>query len=372
MKKINYVIWVAAVLCGVSLAGCGSGGHHDSQTNTTPATQSTDIPGVFSISASPRMSPAPVDNADAIQRLLEAFNLAVSAGATGQMSTFTWHDIEPNVGQYNLKLVSDSIDYAHQHNMTIFVGVQLINTVKREMPDDIASLDFNDERVIARFNSLQDKIFPLLKGKVKYFSIGNEVDVYLRANPLEWQKYKQFYSSVLAHAHQLDNQISVGVTATANGLLHASTQELLDLNAASDVVIATYYPLAADFSMQNPNQIDADFPALLSVANEKPLIFQEMGYAAATSLNSSEQAQAEFLHHVFSQWRASGGKVPFMNWFCLHDFSSDQLATLKYYYGLNNQNFFDYLATLGLRKADGTPRAAWSALLSEINVGKID
>jgi hypothetical protein len=219
--------------------------------------------------------------------------------------------------------------------------------------------------VMTRFKALLDAIYPFLEQKVRYVSIGNEVDVYLRANPSEWQPYLVFYESVVAHAHGLDNSILVGVTATASGLLEGARQAMMDLNTYSDVVIATYYPLAADYTMQPPSQIDTDWPALITLADGKPLVFQEIGYAAASSLNSSEQTQADFVRHVFAVWRNSNGQVPLLNWFCLHDFSAAQLDTLKTYYGVDHENFFSYLATLGLCKADGTPRLAWQAILDQ-------
>lgn len=345
------------------LLGCGSGGS-DNGGGAAPAQVSTPQK-LFSISASPRLEPLPATDAEYVNRYLEAFELAVSAGANSQVSTYTWRDLEPTAGIYNLSGMSDSINFASQHGMKLFLGIQLINTVKREMPADLADKELNDPEVIARFNLLLDKVYPLIAKKVSYLSIGNEVDVYLQAHPAEWQTYKAFYQPVLQHAHALDSEIKVGVTATAGGLLSSATQEMMELNSLSDVLIATYYPLSADYKMLPPNQIDADFPALINLANGKPLIFQEIGYAASVTIDSSEQAQAEFVQHVFANWRDDDGKVAMLNLFCLHDFSAQQTQQLQQYYGLQNANFYAYLATLGLRRSDGTARLAWQSLLDE-------
>jgi hypothetical protein len=70
------------------------------------------------------------------------------------------------------------------------------------------------------------------------------------------------------------------------------------------------------------------------------------------------------LSNVYKAWAAAGDRVPFLTFFLLHDIPSQQCDDLTKYYGLpNNESFRAYLCTLGLRKADGKPRLAWSAFV---------
>ncbi len=185
------------------------------------------------------------------------------------------------------------------------------------------------------------------------------MDAYLSAHPDEWKPYQQFYEAALAYVHQTAPWIKVGVTTTFSGTAFA-TQQVADLNTKSDVIIMTYYPLQNDFSVRPPESPLQDFPQMVKWSGDKPLLLQEVGYPAAESLGSSESAQADFVANVFKAWDADASHIPFLSYFALGDFSDDLCKTLTSYYGLPNmQYFYDYLCTLGLLKADGTPRQAW-------------
>ena len=174
---------------------------------------------------------------------------------------------------------------------------------------------------------------------------------------------------MVAYAHQLDPALQVGVTATADGALSLSGTELHELNAASDVVILTYYPLtftATSVTVRSPSEVARDFIAMRSFAGGKPLLLQEVGFPAAASNGSSQALQAAFVTQVFAAWKQQGGQIPFLNFFLLHDFTPQMCADFGVYYGAaGSQPFTDFLCTLGLRQADGTPRAAWATLQAE-------
>ncbi len=183
------------------------------------------------------------------------------------------------------------------------------------------------------------------------------------AHPDERKPYQQFYEAALVYVHQTAPWIKVGVTATFSGTLLAHDQ-VADLNAISDVYIMTYYPLKGDFGVRSPDSPLSDFPQMVKWAGDKPLLLQEVGYPAAGSLGSSEAIQADFVRNVFKAWDTDARHIPFLSYFALGDFSDDLCKTLASYYGLpDQQNFYDYLCTLGLLKVDGTPRQAWQAFV---------
>ena len=57
-----------------------------------------------------------------------------------------------------------------------------------------------------------------------------------------------------------------------------------------------------------------------------------------------------------------GEAIPFLNYFLLHDFTAAMCDEMLVYYGLPDEDFKAFLCTLGLRRADGTPKAGWEAL----------
>lgn len=67
---------------------------------------------------------------------------------------------------------------------------------------------------------------------------------------------------------------------------------------------------------------------------------------------------------VFRAWKAHENRIPFLNFFLLHDMPPQMCDELTKYYDLpNNLNFRSYLCSLGLRQSDGRPKLAWTALV---------
>lgn len=356
-----------ATACVALAASCGGSG------STPSPTPVATKPGVLAVSAIPALDPFPTTAAEYNAAASAAFDLVYGAGARGQMTTFTWSALEPAANRYDSTRFADlaaQMAQAQTRGLTQYVGLQLINTTARELPPDLNALAFDHPAVIARFHALLDRVVTPYRGRIRYLSIGNEVDAYLRAHPTEWTAYKRFLADAIQYAHTLDPAIQVGVTGTADGALTLSPAELADLNAATDVTILTYYPLQADatgtITARDPGVVAGDFTRMLQFAGTRKLVLQEVGYPAATLNNSSDALQAAFVTNVFAAWKNANGRIPFINVFLLHDFTAQMCADFGVYYGLPNvPSFTAYLCSLGLRKVDGTPRPAWSTLVNE-------
>lgn len=361
---MQYVSRSALLAFALLLGACGGGNDNASITIAQPGVQK---PGILSISASPKQIPTTT-----AQDYLDAFNLGKNAGARGQFTSLTWREIEPTFGApYDFHKVTEAVDFAaEQHGFALLIGIQVINTTNREVPADLAGIQFNAAAMATRFKAMLAQMIPLFEGRVRYLSIGNEVDVYLSANPSEWTPYKTFYDDVAAYARTLDPNLRIGVTATADGALGGNAALITSLNATSDVFIATYYPLTPTFAVRTPSAPMSDFPVLLTAAGTKPIILQEVGYPSAATLGSSQELQRQFVANVFSQWRNSNGRIAFLNYFLLHDVTQAQCDAFALYYNVPGQNFKDFLCSLGLRAADGTAKIAWSQFVtSAIDAG---
>ncbi len=324
----------------------------------TPAPQP--LPGRLSISSIPRTEPTPT-----IQDYIDAAEMAHAAGATGSVITFHWSELEPEPHVFALDDFEGGLGYQRATvDYQSLVGVQLINTTNRETPPDLRETPFGAPEFIERFKALFDVMLPMLAEDVRYFSIGNEVDVYFSLHPDELDAYAGFFVATRDYVHERAPWLAVGVTLTFDGLT-ANAETLAPLIDASDVLIATYYPLGLG-GEPDPTAPLRDIPFLLEAAGDKPLVVQEIGYPASPLLGSSEEDQAAFVHYVFEAWREAGARIPFLNFFLLHDLPASLCTELTGYYGLpNNEVFYEFLCTLGLRQADGTPRLAWPAFVTE-------
>lgn len=350
-------LWIIAVV--LMTLGLGIAVSNAQDTNSD-APQRT-----LAISTLPVLEP-PITQDNMIERFLSAMERSVKAGATGNMISKTWHELEPQAGQFMLEDLSNDLNYrTAKYNQLEFLSLQILNTTTKETPPDLLPVAFDEPEMITRFQQFFDALLPRLNERVQYLSIGNEVDAYLSAHPDEWKPYQQFYEAALAYVHQRAPWIKVGVTATFGGT-QTYHNEVADLNAQSDVWIMTYYPLAADFGVREPDVPLVDFPQMVGWAGDKPLVLQEVGYPAAESLDSSEAKQAAFVHNVFRAWEADAAHIPFLSYFAQGDFSDEMCKGFLTYYGLpDQQRFYDFLCTLGLLKVDGTPREAWAAFEQE-------
>lgn len=374
----RWAVWCLAAM----LTGCGGGAGGRAGGNEPPGAPlepANASPGVLAISAMPRLDPMPTTEAQFVALASEAFEQVYSAGARGQMTTFTWRALEPSAGQLDQVKFSElnaAVAQSQARAMTQYLGIQLINTTVLEVPADLVNVSFDNATFMRRFRALLDQILIPHKGKIKYLAIGNEVDAYLREHPDQWAAYQRFYDDAARHARLLDPAVQIGVTATADGALQQSPTPLRALNAGSDVVILTYYPLQADASglitVRDPAVVANDFARMLAFAGTRPLLLQEVGYPASPINQSSPAMQSAFVSEVFAAWRQSGGRIPFVNFFLLHDFTPSMCRDFGIYYQLSGlPSFTAFLCSLGLREADGTERQAWATLLNEAKMAHL-
>ncbi len=382
MVWVSWVRWLGLSLA-VTLSACGGGGQSPSPSVApSPASAASDPVAadapVMAISASAYLSPYPTSAQDFAQRAQQAFLLAYQAGARGQMSTWTWADLEPGPGGDATTMASKWADLdgalglSRDFGMRQYLGIQLINTNRLALPADLATEPLDSERMVQRFNALLDTLLGTRKGRIRYLSIGNEVDAYLRAHPDDWARFERFLTRVIAHVHQLDAGILVGTTLTADGLLGASPTQAAHLARQGDVWMVTYYPLslsATGVGVRDPAVVASDVQQLLTMAGTQAIVFQEAGYPAAATIGSSEALQARFVGAMLDAWHAHRDRIPLLNFFLLHDFTPQMCDDFGVQYeAAGVPGFKDFLCSLGLRKATGEARQAWSTLTARTSV----
>jgi hypothetical protein len=97
----------------------------------------------------------------------------------------------------------------------------------------------------------------------------------------------------------------------------------------------------------------------------RPVVLREVGYPTSPLLNGSEEKQAEFIGHVFAAWKATNGRIPFLTFFVLHDLNEQVGKSMMNSYNAPPTaiKLKEFLCSLGLRRADGTPKLGWKALV---------
>jgi hypothetical protein len=352
------------------LSACGGGTGADVPT----AAPSTARLGILSISSNPRLTPYPPSSAALAAALADAADLAYNTGARGQQINFSWGALEPSPGNYDaakLGEIGAALDRAARLSLSQYVGLQPINTLYRDVPTDLVGRAFDDPLVKQRFRALLDRVVGAHVGRIQYLAVGNEVDIYLGAHPEELAAYTAFFRDAANYARTLDARIKVGVTGTADGVLGSHADLLAGLNnAGADVVMLTYYPIRFDatgaVTVRDPSSVGAEVSRLLTFAGSRPLVFQEAGFPSSNLNGSSPALQSAFFHELFVAWRASSGRIPYLNVFVLHDFTTSACDELAVHYQFaDSTSFRAYLCSLGLRQSDGQAKTSWQTLIKE-------
>jgi len=297
--------------------------------------------------------------ADFLQSLREQVRL----GVDGFYTSLSWNELSPDGKTIDLKKLKEQEGIFKFTGADGLLTLKTIDTVRTTIPAPLVGQGWRDlaPQIVPLWNAILDQC----PKEMKWFSLGNEVDPYLAAQPQEVDGYLAFLETCRRAILAKRPDAKVGVTVTWEGL-RKRPELARRLLAFGDVAILTYYPLNDDFSPMPPSEVPAHISRAIEAAGPKPVILQEIGYPAATMLGSSEQAQNDFVKAVFRELDRHPGKVLLANYFLQVDFAKPVLDMLETYYGLTNERFRAFLGTLGLKKSDGTPRAAWRTFQDEV------
>ena len=314
------------------------------------------------------------------------YDSAYAYAETGCMESihlfFTWSSIEISNGNFDASYIANTLDiidiYHPAYGNKAELQIATINTVAKETPSDLLTVNFDDPIMINRFKEFLDTLFIHIPNlELTALNIGNEADIYWGTDATKYSQNKTFLDSVIPYAKQLyfnlhGTNLKVGTTFTFDGLTSASTSTLCQsVNNSLDIVTLTYYPLNPDFTMEPPSIVSSDFANLVSIYSDtlQPIYFAECGYASSNSCNSSDVQQAQFFQNVFTAWDTYYDNIKYLTIFKTTDWSQQEVNDFAIYYGISDNIFLEYLRTLGVRTwdSDGTNKPAYETILCELN-----
>ncbi len=313
-----------------------------------------------------------------------SYDRGVQAGVNGAQLILPWAAFEPTVGSYNLALLDwDALGLAalEGRNVEVLLTFSSVDIMAPTTPSDLNGVAFDDPTFITAYENAVDQLFLNLSfaADIKYFSVGNEVDTYLKGQPQEWPAYGSFVTAVVDHMHSKHPGVKVGITITSPSALVSHRTEVQSLNAATDVLILNHYgKTEPGFAVTPPEQVATDLAAMVDLAAGKPLVIQEIGYPSSALLGSSDAKQAEFVQHLFEAWKTQGSdKIPFLSYFkqkdwpatycnkeaCAADVDANGICNPSSNPPLEEarKNFIAFLCSLGLIDDTKQPKAGWTA-----------
>jgi hypothetical protein len=292
------------------------------------------------------------------QTKTDLFKMTVDAGVTHVYIHPIWNAVEVQQGSYDFSDLDFQAQLADQANLPISLNVRVIDTSIRAVPNAYSSLAFDDPLMAQALINLLQNMAPHLRGRVRWLALGNEVDNYLAAHPEDIGPYATLIANVMPTARSLFPGVQISVNFTYNATPYLNSV-FSPVSALGDFFSYTYYPLNADFTFRDPSVAGQEIAQMVLAAGDKPVLFQEIGYASSTVLNSSESMQAAFLQNVFTALRFYAGKIVAANFVWLSDLPPSMVDQLTAYYGQGATNFREFLSTLGYVDTTGRAKPAW-------------
>lgn len=294
-----------------------------------------------------------MQESDFVDSLRELIRLEVD----GAQLSHGWNELEPAPGQFVSKKMEDEAGWLRLLGAYAIATVKTLDTVRRVLPSDIEALAWDDPKLLARWKTFLEQYARKLPPNVRWLSLGNEVDGYLAVHPDEVTAYLRFLEVGRETVKSARPELNVGVTLMRDGLVKR-TEITKRLASFGDVSVFTYYPMADDMTPLPLSDIPGHVTAMLAAANGRPLVLQEIGLPSSPVVGSSEAIQAEFVRGVFAELDKHQKEIPLACFFLQFDIGSKLLDMLEAYYGVSNERFRAFLGSLGLRTADGKPKAA--------------
>lgn len=318
------------------------------------------------------------------QALMPRIDDATAAGMNAFTFYLDWPALEPAPGVYDLADLRASLEWANANGLSTFANITVIDIEDLVMlPEylgepagEFATLAdgvrLNDPGLIARFTLLLDAVVPLMVEQgVFYLGVGNEVDGWLNANPDALDDYLAFIAAARAHVRTIAPELAVGITVT--GGVPIDAPDLLDrFYSVADVVSANLYGIdVSDFTVSTEAETAALFDAFIAPFAGRPLVIPEFGCVSATSMNGSEAQQAECYAQIMDIL-GQQDNLRFATAFTFADFDAETCALVQSIFGFDEEGNFaniyeervaDYLCTMGIVNADGSPKAAFTSFL---------
>lgn len=299
-----------------------------------------------------------------------AFIACRNLGMTQTGLFLTWSSIETAPGVFDFSYLDIANVYYPAYNTSVDLTIAPIATNHLEVPYDLAGYPLNDPKVISRFKILLDSIFVHIPSvQLSSIEIGSEVDVYLGSDSNKWTQYTNFYSAASAYAKSLRGNVKIASEVTFDGLTGSLFNFVQKLNAFSDIIAISYYPLNGDFTVKPVSAIPTDFARIIDLYPSKPIYFTQYGYPSSSVCESSNALQSQFIQQTFTSWDHHASNIKMIDFTWMHDLSPETISYYSTYYGISDAKFLNFLGSLGLRSyaGSGTDKPAYNELICQAN-----
>ncbi|MFO8035376.1 MAG: hypothetical protein R6U57_01935 [Anaerolineales bacterium] len=300
----------------------------------------------------------------------QAVEKSKAAGAESVSLSVFWDEIEttPGVYQPDPNYLEIANLYYPPQQLAVSLVISVLDTTQTRLPPDLEGKPLDDPKVISRFKGLLEYTATQIPDlQLTSLAIGNEIDGVLGEDQEAWQAYRTFFRETSQYARRLWPEVPVGTKITFGGLAGPMRETARILNQECDVVMVTYYPLAGDFTVHDPEVVHEDLNQLVRTYPQKKIYITEIGYPTGAANDSSPEKQAAFIRETFAAWDQHADHIPVLSYSWLTDLPPSAVSNLERYYGVSTPAFGEFLRTLGLRTYPdgGKDKPGYRALKAE-------
>ena len=397
MESARYLTLIVAAFCGIGFTACGGG---DSGGAAIPPSPPPGGPAV--VQKGSRVLEIQVST-PADGDFVGGFREAQTVGMESASLSLDWNGVDigtdPNTGApiFADDPATDFLDAANRcypnTDTKLSLMLRPITTLTRTVPAGFENTPWDDPAMIDRFERFIDHVIAKIPDlEITALAIGSEVDFHF-TDPVTQDQYLTFYEAVGDYARAAYSQLypdkpplRISVEVTHNGLLNASTSAYYqDLNATSDVIGVSYYPMENGL-VEDPSVVAQHFADMLALYPAKNLHFYQLGYpsgyystsaypefgagSVTPSINSSDSLQADFVDAVFAAWDTHASRINLIGFTWMHDETEADVAAivaLPAFGGTTTPppDLVEFLRTLGLRTDGAVDKPAWSRLRAQ-------
>lgn len=333
------------VLAGILLWACASAGAISAERSRLASAE-------LGLAVELDKSPSP-----AVQRRLldEIRRTGVSLFAL----SLSWSSAEPAVGQYRIADLTRTARLLRQSGATLHLDLPLVVARARDVPQDLAGMAFDDERLSVRLGRLLDALEPALLDFAT-LSLGYKADAYFADKPEELRAYRRLFDGAVQFLVKKVPHLKIGVTTAAPTESPAPVVAAA-LHQRSPVRFYIYSPFALQtpFFHRSPDAFEHDWKMLLEGAGSHPIAFPEVSFSSAKENGSSPEAQAEFIRRLRRFLASSDGqKLLFARYVPWRDPPGGPPSMEPNATDTERRRAI-FFASRGLQTAKGEPKPAW-------------
>ncbi len=283
-----------------------------------------------------------------------AFVQAKAHGAQAVTLSFDWRSVERSPNHFDPTLLDIANAYYPAHGTAVELTLRPITTTYAPVPSDLVGRAFDDPVVVARFKNFVGYVLSRLTSvQLVAVYLGSESDIYLGADAAAWSRFKTLYEATVPIVHGARPGVPVGSELTYEGITGPQAALAAALNATSDVIPVSTYPLAAGYQVLAPNAIRARFDDVATRNPGRQISFNQLGYPSGAANGSSEEKQREFIAEAFAAWDAHADQIKIVTFTWQNDLSAAAVAQTQNDFGVHDPAFAAFIGSLGLRRYAG-------------------